>query len=321
MTRSGPGLKFDGAPCKKCGSTLRYVSTRQCVSCCNSRDRTGTRKRTQEYQQRIRASHYRAGADESSAILWALSKDAPAAVSRQAKMYLGVPKYQQELAQPAPMTAGDVWRSMLPVGASKHAPQPNMYNKEQPTRHAENRELAAAVAALLPALPDVIGTDDIIERLDPELVAKLKTRMSFALGRAFRACGAVRLRMSEARKALYLVRQAGAYERMSWKAIIAHHADKTFTRPGDAQPVGERRARGGARRGGGRPRKAADPAERRRERAAYRQRAYRARKAAKGAVVNDSPMVNGASTGSNSGPDRGLRPTGGEAHHGRSVAV
>lgn len=257
MTRSGPGLKFDGTACSKCGSVVRYVSNSQCVKCCNSRDRSGymkgrysgARRRALDYKVQLHTSHYRTSEPSpvSRGVLIALARDAGDAVRRQAGMYLGIPAYQQEVAKPPPMTAGDVWRSMLPVGASLYAPPPmnKRYEKSQPERSADYQELAASVAALVPALPDVVTTADVIGRLDPKLVQRLGKRLVVNLARALRSAGCARQKITvPGLKSAYLVRQADAYKRMGSRAIMAHRAARTFTRPGDPAPTGEKRGSG-----------------------------------------------------------------------------
>jgi hypothetical protein len=45
-------VHYEGSPCRNCGSTLRYVSTGQCVACV----KTKTESRREEIRELIRAA-------------------------------------------------------------------------------------------------------------------------------------------------------------------------------------------------------------------------------------------------------------------------
>jgi hypothetical protein len=203
----------------------------------------------------MRLAHYKVeNLSGSGRLLRALSADAPAAVQRQSKMYLGVPKAMQAEVKP-PMTGGDVWRSMLPVGAP--LPTASRDVTELPMVRKDYEELAAAVAAIVPDLPDVVLASDVIALLDPDLVARFSARMPIRLSRALREAGVKRLHKGSEGYTTYFTRCHVTYSAMSGKAIMAHHAVRTHTMPDDPEPVGEKR--GPSRRHKGVP--AATPAE------------------------------------------------------------
>jgi hypothetical protein len=305
MTRRGPGLKFDGSPCKRCGSTLRYVSTKQCVHCCNSRDRSGYMRdytaddqNVRGYQAQLKASHRRTVTPESigstsTKILAALSKDAHSALARQSRMYLGIPKHQKELVKPPPMTTGDHWRASLPVGAETNTRAnlpPTARMRERPIvpyelsaaqRRDEYVVLAAIIADMVPTLPDVVIPKDIISRLDPEMVEKFGKRLPINLSHALMAAGATRRAVSTAgilHARVYFLRCGDAYQAMSGKSFLAHRDAGTYTKPGDPLPTGAPRQPG--RRGKGPAMSLAERRQRGRERERRKAAAARAAKQA-----------------------------------------
>src|SRR5579864_592354 len=330
MGRNGAGLKFEGKPCRTCGSTLRYVSNTQCVRCCNSRDRRAYMQnylkgdhssptptasgRTHAYKTQIRRAHYRTKGESElgDSVLAALSRDAADAVQRQSQMYLGLPKRMEAEAAAKPMTAGDVWRAMLPVGVPQKVAIVEPYEKTKSERMKDYKALAAAVAALLPKMPDVILVNDILPLLDPTLVETMGARMNVNLARALVAAGARRQKMTGVgAKSCYFVRRGISYSHMSARAIMEHYADMTHTKVGDPAPTGEARSAG--RRKKGTPKATATELARRKR---DRSRAARvARAAAKAVNAAPADMVNESLA-----PDAGVMAAERDAHHGASLA-
>ena len=52
-------LHYDGSPCKSCGGTLRYKSSRQCVPCHCSRHKTLTEANRQVKNRTDRIAHFK----------------------------------------------------------------------------------------------------------------------------------------------------------------------------------------------------------------------------------------------------------------------
>ena len=290
MARPATAPKYEGEPCKICGTTLRYTANNSCVECTRVRNaanhppRTPSPLRTKQYQMSLRLSHYKAKGETvpelsttNDRILSALSRDAHAAVIRQSKMYLGIPKHMQQ-PEAAPMTGGDVWRSMLTVGKPGRISVPNEYKKKQPVRAGQYSDLVKAVADLLPTLPDVVIPSDVIARLPAAMVETFGSRLSLNLARALHAAGAVRRHTSTNahNKAAYFVRFAEIYNALSVRSIVLHRDARTRTRPGGPMPTGEPRGQGRRKHGAVKM----SPEERNTRRRAQ----YHARNAAKAAA-------------------------------------
>lgn len=261
MARPSTAPKHEGERCKICGTTLRYTRNLACVECTRVRNaathppRGETPMRVREYQKTLRLAHHKAKDRSvpelsSDRLLSALSRDAHDAVIRQSKMYLGIPKHMKQAEAP-PMTAGDVWRSMLTVGKPERISVPNEYKKRQPVRAGQYGELAKAVADLMSKLPDVIVPADVIEHLPAAMVKTFGTRLGVNLARALRASGAVRRQTTTGAdtKAAYFIRFSEIYNGLSVRALMLHRDARTLTRPGDPMPTGERRGQGRRKRG------------------------------------------------------------------------
>lgn len=53
------GVKYEGKPCIKCGSTLRYAKDKKCVECCVSKNKKyRSTKSGRETRKKISFKHY-----------------------------------------------------------------------------------------------------------------------------------------------------------------------------------------------------------------------------------------------------------------------
>jgi len=227
--RADPNAQVHGAPCNKCGSTLRYRASGLCVAC--SRQRSAARS---DYFKR-----YNAGkrgltippARETpltvkpfpiSKIATALShaQATPAAIERNRRLDDLIRKAVMMPVEdkPAPTCYGDVHRAQLQVGAAPTF----IHGKSEKAEYAvAGAAIVAAVEAMLDELPAVVTLTTVLERLDPDLLIGSSTdRVRQLIGLALAKCGAVKRKDGKTSLATYVIRDHQRYENKTTAELL-----------------------------------------------------------------------------------------------------
>lgn len=222
-----PSKYTDGPSCPRCSGTL-YRRKTVCVEC-------ERRANARRYAERTGIDYVEPAPVKFSPAKLATELDgyrrSPSARERGARLdalVLGKPLDQGEAA---PLTAGDVWRSMLPIGVSAK-PLPH-YAAQAGERHAQNAALTKAIRRILPRLPDIASIDEIRRLLPPDAVEPINaSRLPWAIAAALAELGIVPGKGSGSktggRMRLYVVRHKRRYAGLS---IYALEQVKAGTRP------------------------------------------------------------------------------------------
>lgn len=232
MARPIIGNYFEGKICKKCGTTIRYTRGGACVQCTQERNARKSIKQTTateskpKYPPRVAhlsakissAEDLRRAADIYYTTQGAIvrSNYLNQKVRQRFAKVLG----ETEPSKPQPMTAGELHRASLPVGAQLWSDAPDYQGAEAVAeRHAQDDAIADAIKRALPTLPDLVTLPDIISALPSEVITPLSEgRLTMAFGIALKRLG-IQGRETPARKGggkrMYIVRDpAGEYAAM-----------------------------------------------------------------------------------------------------------
>jgi hypothetical protein len=234
-----------GVVCRRCGHDRYYPKNGLCVEC-------ERRNNARRYARRIgkpldEEAIARKPPITNKGIMSALSGYSRTPGAHERSKYLDSLILKRPDEGKPPLTAGDVWRSMLPVGVSVK-PSPD-YDAQAGARHAQNTALAEAIRRILPRLPDIARLDEIRPLLPPDAVEPINaSRLPFAIAAALAELGIVP-GTSSGRTRLYVIRRKRRYARLSGYALervkagkLPRAARKAIERPSVRRAVGQRGA-------------------------------------------------------------------------------
>jgi hypothetical protein len=231
MARPIVGRYFEGALCRKCGTTTRYIRSKTCVECAHRRNI----KKYPARSRRSRAADYNQDrtdqAPGKSSVASALDYYSRTPSARARSQYLDE-RVRERFAnllddaptEPATATAGELHRASLPVGVA-HAVEQRQSDVER--RHAENDAIRAALKRVIPKLPDLATIPDVLAALPPAVVEPVApTRLPYQIAVLLRELGvekrATQTRYQHAKK-IYILRRAGHYGAMRQVDLAAAH--------------------------------------------------------------------------------------------------
>lgn len=234
--QADPSAHVHGAPCRKCGSTLRYRVSGLCVACAQDRARSRS-----DYFKRYNAGKKGLSVPPAretpftvkpfsvSKIATALShaQSTPAAIERNRRLDDLIRKAVMVPVEdtPAPTCYGDVHRASLQVGA----PPAFIYGKSDKERYAAaGAAIVAAVEALIDDLPDVVTLTTVFDMLDPDLlIGSSGDRVRQLIGLALAKCGAVKRKDGKTSLATYVLRDHQRYENKTTAELLRFAARGT----------------------------------------------------------------------------------------------
>jgi len=225
-----PNLYVEGKPCRKCGGTKRYASTRQCVTCMRAARAKAMAKREELYDDnapgtgttrigRMLELEARSGeAIERRAALDKLTryKTSGAFARDQRKLHPAAPEAK-------PVCFGDIYRASLPVGgAHLDAPTPS---RDFSGQDADALALNAAVAEIYASLPDIVQLTDVVAMIPESLRTALGNRIWVRLARLLTERGAIGRDIGIAQKRtarrVFLIRDQFQYLRITRSRLEA----------------------------------------------------------------------------------------------------
>jgi hypothetical protein len=145
----------------------------------------------------------------------------------------------------APKCFGDLHRASLQIGPPPNGRPAGHTAESQAAHAAEVAEMREYVHKdLMPRLPDITATTDALLLLPPEMVAKFgRARLTTAIPRAMRACGAVKFRSGHRHRSFWIVRRQDHYAGREINELLALYDAAKVNGPKPDQ-----RRRGAARR-------------------------------------------------------------------------
>jgi hypothetical protein len=211
MTRpTDPSKYILGPLCRRCGGTLYYPKGKACVACTRERNAAkytprGTHEKREKREKREKPAKIGTRGNSAFTTIWAGARATP--VIPKTKLATALEDYRRSpsarerskrldalILKPldqggaAPLTAGDIWRSMLPHGYQRAAVS---QSESDAQRAAELIPLVEAVEAIYSDLPDLATAKDVADKLDPALVERVKNRWFLAITMRLKKLGAV----------------------------------------------------------------------------------------------------------------------------------
>ena len=179
MARPIEGNYFEGAVCKKCRTTTRYIKGRYCVECARRQNAKKFARRmgkvydpgAPETASSSRISktrlHHAMGYFENSVAAFERGRRLDNLINARFAKLLG----KNPEAEPT-MTGGDAHRARLPVGWTNQSVE---HVRDQ-DRADTNAMLRTAIEDIFNSLPDLVTFTDVADRLPKDIMAALGTR-------------------------------------------------------------------------------------------------------------------------------------------------
>jgi len=234
-------------PCRRCGTIWRHHRG-TCVECSRRRNARKYAERMAERSrvQRLRGEHkttpqratkrtpqvnatmpmHRSAAEIRFGFQVSSYLGSTAAIERSRHLDRLIRVHSEKgNDSPAMVTAGDLHRASLRVGAAERDTSHD-YPRLKSQRHAENDALAAAIEKVRPTLADLVTVDDVLGAVPPQVVEPIMpTRRRYAASSAMAQLGIVKVKPGQrGRHRYFAVRDLARYRAVRAVDLIALHA-------------------------------------------------------------------------------------------------
>lgn len=225
-------------PCRKCGTIWRHPDRlKTCVECARRRNarkyaerkapqraKYGNDKRTPQMGGATLPAH-RSFAEINLGFKIASYHSSPTAIERSRHLDKLIQVGGGKEEQDAPLTAGDLHRASLRVGATQRDTSAD-YPKLKAQRAAENDALAAAIEKIRPTLADLVTVDDVLAAVPPEAAPMMPSRRGYAASVAMTRLGILKVHPERrGRHRIFAVRDLARYRAMRQVDLAVLHAE------------------------------------------------------------------------------------------------